>query len=91
MYTLFMEYILLAVTILQTVIIIYLTHSIIRLSRDAMDRLHQKSVGIYRPADLEKEVPYEEQDRVEDVPLEDVSDTDFLEAIRNQLGDKDNG
>lgn len=90
-YTKYMEYFLLAINFIQTLVIVLLIHNLRKIAEESMDRLHQKSIGLYRPKDLklEKEVPFEERDKVNEVPLEDVSDEEFLKAARSHLGEPD--
>jgi hypothetical protein len=78
-----MESIFLFVIVLaEAGIILYQNHTIRKITEDSLDRVAQKNAGIYYPKDANKHKEYEEKDEIAEIPLEDVSDDEFLKAVK---------
>ena len=81
-YTIYMEILILSVIILiQTATIVFLVFTLKSLVSESMDKLSQKNAGVYYPKDAGKRKSYNEEDKLDRVPIEDVSDEDFVNAI----------
>lgn len=70
------------IILIEAGIIAYQNHNQKKIVEDSMDRLAQKNAGVYYPTNDKTRKAFEEQDKVDLMPLEDVSDEEFLKAVR---------
>lgn len=81
--------ILIIANIILSGVIVYLVTVIKKMTENYLDAILQKNAGVYYPPEKKREPQlYEEQDNIDSIPLEDVSDEDFIKAARGNLNGK---
>lgn len=88
-----MELFILAVAnIVLTCLVVYQVVAAKKLAEVYIDALLQKSAGIYMPKSAkELHQNYKEEDTNDAVPMEELSDEDFIKAARGNLKEAENG